>query len=92
MNVRQKLIQSFFKAYFKHIPVKTIEYRNCSKFSAEVFLHELDKELNKGIIYSNQDKQYHLFLDFFRTFLYHHASLKTKRISDKQHDADISVI
>ena len=29
---------------------KTIEYCNHRKFSVEVFLHELEKELNKGII------------------------------------------
>ena len=71
-----KLILSFLRAFFKQIPAKTIEYRNYSKFSPEAFLHELDQELNKGIIYNNQDKQYDLYSDIFRTILDHHTPLK----------------
>ena len=67
-----KLILSLFRAFFKRIPAKTIEFRNYNKFSPEAFLHELDQELNKGIIYNSQDKQYDLFSDFFRTILDHH--------------------
>ena len=48
-----KMILSLFRAFFKRIPTKTIEYRNYSKFSLEAFLHELDQELNKGIIYNS---------------------------------------
>ena len=62
------------------MPAKIIEYRNYSKFSPEALLHELDQELNKGIIYNKQDKQYNLLPDIFRTILDHHAPLKTKRI------------
>ena len=57
---------------------KTIEYHNYSKFSAELFLHELDQELNKGIIYSSLDKQNNLFSDIFRTIFDHQDPLKTK--------------
>ena len=32
------LILSLFRAFFKHISAKTIEYRNYSKFSPEAFL------------------------------------------------------
>ena len=67
-----------------HKLILSIEYRNYIKLSPEVFLHELDQELNKGIIYNSQDKQYDLFSDFFRTLLDHHAPLKTKIIRDNQ--------
>ena len=79
-----KLILSLFKAFFKRIPAKTIEYRNYSKFSPEAFLHELDQKLNKGIIYNSHDKQYDLFSDIFRTILGPHAPLKTKIIRGNQ--------
>ena len=57
---------------------KTLEYCNYNKFSGEVFLPELDQELNKGINYNSQDKQYDLFSDIFSTILDHHAPLMTK--------------
>ena len=79
-----KLILSFFRAFFKRIPAKTIEYRNYSKFSPEAFLHELDQELNKGIICNSQDKLHDPFSDIFRTILDHHAPLKTKIIWGNQ--------
>ena len=81
-----KLILSFFRAFFKRIPAKTIEYRNYSKFSPEAFLHELDQELNKGIICNSQDKLHDPFSDIFRTILDHHAPLKTKIIRGKIYD------
>ena len=79
-----KLILSFFRAFFKWTPAKTIEYRNYSKFSPEAFLRKLDQELNKEIIYYSQDKQYDLFSDIFRTILDHHAPLKTITIRGNQ--------
>ena len=79
-----KLILSLFKAFFKQIPSKTIEYCNYSKFSPEAFLHELDQEPNKGIIYNSHDKQYDLFSDIFRTILDHYAPLKIKTIRGNQ--------
>ena len=75
---------SLFRAFFKRIPAKTIEYRNYGKFSPEAFLHELDQQLNEGIIYNSQDKQRDLFSDIFRTILDHHSPLKTERIRDNQ--------
>ena len=50
MSDCHKLILSLFRVFFKRLPAKTIEYRNYSKFSPEAFLHELDQELNSGII------------------------------------------
>ena len=76
MSDCHKLILSLFRAFFKRIPAKTIEYRNYSKFSPEAFLHELDQELSKGIIY--------LVFRYFRTILDHHAPLKTKSIRGNQ--------
>ena len=52
---------SFFRAYFKQMSAKTVEYHNCSKFSAEIFLHELNQDFNKSIIYISQDRQYDLY-------------------------------
>ena len=60
MNDCHKLIASLFRALFKRISAKTIEYRTYSKFNPEVFIHELEQELNKDIIYNSQDKQYDL--------------------------------
>ena len=81
-----ELILSFFRAFFKRIPAKNTEYGNYSKFCSEAFLHKLDQELNKGIIYNSQDKQCDLFSDIFRTILDHHAPLKTKIIRGKIYD------
>ena len=75
-----KLILSLFRAFVKRIPAKAMEYLNYSKFSPEAFLHELDQELNKGIICNSQDKLHDPFSDIFRTILDHHAPLKTKII------------
>ena len=74
----------FLRAYCKLILVKTIEYYNGSKFSAEVFLYELNQEVNKGVICNSQDKQYNLFSDIFKTILDHHALLKTERVRGNQ--------
>ena len=60
--------------------VKTIEYRNYSKFSPEAFLNELDQELSKVVICNYQDKWYNLFSDIYRTILDHHLPLKSKRV------------
>ena len=53
------------------MPAKTIEYRNYSKFIAEVFLHELDQELNKVIIFNSEDGQF--VFRYFQNNLDHHA-------------------
>ena len=79
MSDCHKLILSLFRAFFKQIPAKTIEYRIYSNFSLAVFLQKLDQEFNKGIIYNSQVKQYDLFSDIFRTIADHHAPVKTKR-------------
>ena len=84
MSDFRELILSLYRALFKRIPAKTIEYRNYGKFRPETFLHELDQELKKGIIYNSQDKQHDLFSNIFRTILDHHAPLKAKRIRDNQ--------
>ena len=47
MSDCHKLTLSLFRAFFKRIPAKSIEYRKYSKFSTEAFLHELDQELTK---------------------------------------------
>ena len=78
-----KLILPFFRAFFKRIPAKTIEYRNYSKFSPEAFLHKLQQELNRGITCNSEDKQCDLFSDIFRTILDHHVPLKTKTIGNQ---------
>ena len=57
MSDCHKLTMSLFRASFKQIPAKTIEYSNYNKFNPEAFFHELDQGLSKGIIYNSQDKQ-----------------------------------
>ena len=84
MSDCHQLILSLFRAFFKRIPAKTIEYRNYSKFTTEAFLQKLDLELNEGIICNSQDKQHDLLSDIFKTILNHHVSLKTKRIGGNQ--------
>ena len=42
MSDCHKLILPLFRAFFKRIPAKTMEYRNYTKFSPEAFLRKLD--------------------------------------------------
>ena len=76
MSDCQRLILSFFKYFFKQFLAKTTEYHNYSEFSVEIFLDELDQELNS--------QNYNFFSDIFRTILDHHALLKTKKITGSQ--------
>ena len=76
MSDCQRLILSFFKYFFKQFLEKTTEYHNYSEFSVEMFLDELDQELNS--------QNYNLFSDIFSTILDHHSLLKTKKITGSQ--------
>ena len=53
-----KLILTFFKAYFKKLPPKYIEYRNYRNFKENNFLYKRDQELSKGTIYKKKHHQY----------------------------------
>ena len=75
------VIQTNRPRSFHHTSLIETGKSNCSKFSVEVSVHKLDQELDKGIIYNSQDKQYDLFSETFRTVLDHHAPLNTKRIA-----------
>lgn len=76
MSDCQRLILSFFKYFFKQFLAKSTEYHNYSEFSVEIFLDNLDQELNS--------KNYNLFSDIFRTILDHHALLKIRKITGSQ--------
>ena len=60
------LILRFFKAYFKKLPPKNIEYRNYKNSNESNFLYELDQELRKGSIYKEKHYQHDVFTNIFR--------------------------
>ena len=60
---------TLFKAYFKKLPPKNIEYRYYKNFNGNSFLHELDQELSKGSIYKQKYRQYDVFANIFRIIL-----------------------
>ena len=74
-----KLILTFFRAYFKKLPPKNIEYRNYKNFNENNFLYELDQELSKGSIYKEKHYQYDVFTNIFRMVLDKHAPIKKKK-------------
>ena len=73
-----KLILTFFKAYFKKLPPKNIEYRNYKKLNGNNFPYELDQELSKGSIYNEKHHLCHVFTNIFRMVLDKHAPIKKK--------------
>ena len=75
-----KLILTFFKAYFKKLPPKNVEYRNYKNFNENNFLYERDQELSKGSIYKEKHHQYDVFTNIFRMVLDKHAPIKKKMV------------
>ena len=49
-----KPVLTFFKAYFKKLPPKNIEYRKYKSFNGNNFLYKLDQEFSKGSIYDEK--------------------------------------
>ena len=78
LNGCHKLIIAFFKAYFKKLPQKNIEYRNHKNFSENNILYELDQELSKGSIYKQKHCQCDVFTNTFRVVLDEHDPIKKK--------------
>ena len=61
LSDHHKLIISFLKSYSIRLPPKKIEYRNYKKFDTNKFLRDLDKEMLKGEMYSNNNDMYVTF-------------------------------
>ena len=59
-----KMLVSAFRAFFKKLPAKAIEYRNCKTFDQNKFLQNLDQELIKYNSY-NDEQQYDIFTSIF---------------------------
>ena len=59
-----KMIVSVFRAFFKRLPAKVIEYRNYKTFDQNEFLRNLDQELIKTNSY-NDEQQYDIFTSIF---------------------------
>ena len=73
-----KMIVSAFRAFFKRLPAKVIEYWNYKTFDQSKLLRNLDQELIKSNSY-NDDQQYDIFTSIFRRVLDKHAPLKMKK-------------
>lgn len=69
---------TFFRAYFKKLFKKNIEYRNFKNFYKDYFLHELGFELGKGTFYKFKDNQYDTSPYIFRMVLEKHDPIKSK--------------
>ena len=69
---------TFFRAYFKKLFKKNIEYRNFKNFYKDYFLHELGFELRKGTFYKFKDNQYDTSPYIFRMVLEKHDPIKSK--------------
>ena len=79
-----KLILTFFKAYFKRLPPKSIEYRNYKIFNEDNFLYKLDQELSKRSIYKEKNNQYDVFTNIFRMVFDKHALIKKKIVRSNE--------
>ena len=70
-----KPILGFLKTYFDKPLDKTVQYRNYKKLDKGMFLHELDQELAKGILYKYSNNQYNVFENIFTIILDKHVAL-----------------
>ena len=50
-----KMILSVFRAFFKRLPAKVIEYRNYKTFDHNKLLRNLDQELIKSNSYNDEE-------------------------------------
>ena len=78
-----KMIVSVFRAFFKRLLAKVIEYRNYKTFDQNEFLRNLDQELIKSNSY-NDKQQYDIFTSIFQRVLDKHAPLKMKKLRGNQ--------
>ena len=77
------IIVSVFRAFFKRLLAKVIEYRYYKTFDHNEFLRNLDQELLKSNSY-NDEHQYDIFTSFFQKVLDKHAALKMKKLRGNQ--------
>ena len=75
------MIVSVFRAFFKRLLAKVIEYRNYKTFDHDEFLRNLDQELVKINSYNNE-QQYDIFTSIFSKVLDKHAPLKMKNLEE----------
>ena len=78
-----KMIVSVFRAFFKRLPAKVIEYRNYKTFDHNAFLRNLLQELIKRSSY-NDEQQYDTFTSIFRKVLDKHGPLKMKKLEESK--------
>ena len=77
------MIVSVFRALFKRLPAKVIEYHNYKSFDHNEFLRNLNLKLIKSNSY-NDEQQYDIFTSVFRKVLDTHAPLKMKKLRENQ--------
>ena len=73
-----KMIASIFRAFFKRLPARVIEYRNYKTFDHNEFLRNLDQRLIRSNSY-NDEQQYDIFTSIFPRVLEKHAPLKMEK-------------
>ena len=78
-----KMIVAVFRAFFRRLPAKVIEYRNYKTFDQNEFLRNLDQELVQSNSH-NDEQQYDIFTSIFRRVLDEHAPLKIKKLRGNQ--------
>ena len=71
-----KMIVSVFRAFFKRLPAKVIEYRNYKTFDHNQFLRNLDRELIKSNSYNDE---YMTYLHQFSERYYTSISFKNEK-------------
>lgn len=74
-----KLTVSFFRAWFRRIPPKTIEYTKFKNSNEASYLYNLDQELIKGTTYKDSNDQYDVITAILAKFLDSQATVKRKK-------------
>ena len=62
-----KMIVSVFRAFFKRLPAKVVEYRNYKAFDRNEFFLNLDQELIKSNS-CNDEQEYDIFTSNFERY------------------------
>ena len=78
-----RIIISAFRAFFKRLRTKVIEYRHYKTFDHNEFLQNLYQELIKSNLY-NDEQQYDIFTSIFQKILDNHDPLKLKKHKGNQ--------
>ena len=72
-------VLTFFKAYFKKLPLKNVDYREFTIFGKENFLRDLDHEITNRTIYKRLENQYEIFKKIFNMVLDKHIHIQKKK-------------